>query len=106
MTKGISIPLIVPTLIYLIVYIYLLYVKAHLCKHTDAITETDFDFPKYVSVVYDCCTKGSPARGNNEIHNHQILRRMLLCPIVNMFFQLDSMNAKHIYAIGHFMPSL
>ena len=42
-------------------------------------------FRKYVSVVYDRCKKGSSARGNNEIHNYQILRQMLLCLIVNIY---------------------
>ena len=96
--RAFAFPWLSPIL-YLIVYIYLLNVKAHLCKHTDAITGTDFDFPKYVSVVMIAVQKDLLPEVTMKFTTTKYYGECFFVQLIvnhSMFFRLDSRNVKHI----------
>ena len=79
MIRGVCIPLIVSTLVLDSVCIYLLDVKAHLCRSSDAITGNNFDSPKMFIIGNNCMYKGIFCYGgNNESCKHQIIWKVLL----------------------------
>ena len=61
MIRGVCIPLIVSTLVLDSVCIYLLDVKAHLCRSSDAITGNNLILQKCVSLAITACIKESSA---------------------------------------------